>query len=58
MIEQLLALVPAIVAGAAAGLIAWGGIRAELRHVQLEAIRAHKRLDAINAPNFTLSEPL
>ena len=56
MTELLMQLLSAIVAGAACGLVALGGMRAELRHLGREVTRAHKRLDAIGAPNVTLEK--
>lgn len=54
MLELLLSLLPSAIAGAACGLVAWGGLRAELRDLRRELTRAHLRLDAIRAPNVTL----
>ena len=40
----------AILSGAVAGLIAWGGLWVELRHIRREINAAHRRLDKIGAP--------
>jgi hypothetical protein len=56
LVELLRDLLPAMASGAVCGLIAWGGMRADLRHARRDAMRAHKRLDLIGAPNFTLDD--
>lgn len=53
-LELLLGLIPSIATGVALGLVVWGGVRADLKHLARETIRAHKRLDLHGAPNVTL----
>jgi hypothetical protein len=52
-LELLLGLVPSIATGVAMGLVVWGSIRSDLKHLAREVRRSHKRLDMIDAPNYT-----
>ncbi len=39
-----------LIPGVVAGLIAWGGLKVELRHMKRAIEAAHDRLDAVGAP--------
>lgn len=47
MLETLAA---AVLAGVVSGLVAWGGLRVELRYLRRDIDAAHRRLDNIGAP--------
>ena len=52
---ELAQLVPAWITGAVCGLIAWGGVRRDLRYLRRDVDAAHDRLDQIEAPSARVS---
>lgn len=40
-------LLPILLTGVVSGLVAWGGVRVELRYLRRDVDKAHKRLDRL-----------